>query len=286
VEDVARSRSAAWLRVAAIALALVAAPSGAQESGLELSVLTYNVHGLPAWAARDDPEARLPRILERAGGYDVVLLQEDFAHQELTDRHARQPLQVRGVGRWRPWPGLQGSGLTLLSAFEEASRHAAAYGLCNGWLGAGNDCFANKGFLMLRLRLPSGAEVDFWNTHLDAGGSFGDHEARRAQLARLQREILSRSRGRAIVVGGDLNADQGTERERALVEDFVGVLGLSLGVVTPPGEWPELLDYILYRSGDGATLTALESGIAPDFVFPDGKPLSDHPALFTRFRVD
>lgn len=283
----AGSRSAAWLCLALLLLVVpTVEPSAAAESGLEISVLTYNIHGLPSWAAGDDPEGRLPRILELAAAYDVVLLQEDFAYNGLVKQHARQPLLERGVGPWRPWPGLTGSGLTLLAdAGASVLRHAAAYDLCNGWLGAGSDCFANKGFLMLRLRQSSGAEVDVWNTHLDAGGSFGDYEARRAQLARLQREIRIRSRGRAVIVGGDFNTDLEIERERGLIEGFASALGLTIGAV-PAGAWPERIDYILHRSGDHVSLNALEVGLAPEFVLPDGKPLSDHPALRARFRLD
>jgi hypothetical protein len=54
-----------------LALALAATPTRA----FELSVLTYNVAGLPAEVSGSDPVANHPQISPLLNGYDLVLVQ-------------------------------------------------------------------------------------------------------------------------------------------------------------------------------------------------------------------
>jgi hypothetical protein len=44
-------------------------------------------------------------------------------------------------------------------------------------------------------------------------------------------------------------------------------------------------DFVLFRSGAGTNLSVEESGEAVEFV-SRGRALSDHPALYVRFRVE
>ena len=283
--------SALWLGLTAGAPAsaveiAASADGAAARPPVEISVLTYNTHGLPAWIAGDDPAARYPKILAKAEAYDVVLLQEDFAHQPVVDAHARHQRIVRGNGPRRAWPLHHGSGLTLLTHFEAAAQAVSAtYGICHGWLGAANDCFAEKGFLAKRLALPNGAELDVWNTHLDAGDADGDHAARVAQLERLAREIGAKSAGRPLVVGGDFNLRWDDPRDRALLDGWLESLGLALAAVAPAGTWASRIDYLFYRGAPGTDLEVLGGGKTCEFIGPRGEPLSDHPAVFARFRV-
>jgi endonuclease/exonuclease/phosphatase family metal-dependent hydrolase len=252
----------------------------------EVSLLTYNVHGLPAWIARDDPEDRLPRVVQKAARFDVVLLQEDFAYHDLVVADERQPFLFRGNGPSRDWPFLQGSGLSILSRLAPLGTPVRApYGVCNGWLDAANDCLASKGYLMVRLALANGASLDVWDTHLDAGPGDQDEAARTTQLDRLARAVEARSAGRAVVVGGDFNLSWNAPRERALLEGFARRVGLAIAAQTPPDTWRSRLDYLLYRDGGGVALEVVRRGLACDFVDRDGDPLSDHPAIFATFRV-
>ena len=57
----------------------------------------------------------------------------------------------------------------------------------------------------MRLLLRNGAEIDVYTTHLDAGSSRGDRQARRNQLKRIRKKIEKKSRGRAVIFAGDLN---------------------------------------------------------------------------------
>jgi endonuclease/exonuclease/phosphatase family metal-dependent hydrolase len=271
----------------AIALALLlAAPLAANaREPLEVRVLTYNIHGLPSWIARDDPPARIPLILERAAGYDVVLLQEDFAYHDVVLANQKHPHVFRGNEGWAPL--LEGSGLTIFSRFANgAAPLAEAYGVCNGYFSAANDCLGNKGFLLVRLALPNGAELDVWNTHLDAGRSDADHRARVAQLDHLARAIEAQSDGRAVLVGGDLNLDWDDARDRALLEAFRDRLGLMVAAQTPADGWESHLDYLLVRAGADVKVGRVDGGKEAKMVDGANVALSDHPALFAKLRFE
>lgn len=263
----------------------------------ELSLASYNTHGLHRWISRDEPESRFPVIGDRLRArYDVALMQEVF----VADYHRRLAfddgwLLFRGNGP-RPgplgllaWCDACGSGLAAavrkpLSVLAVA---AEPFGTpCAGKIRGAHDCWATKGLLFLRLRLAGGEEVDLYDLHLDAGDRGADFRARRAQIDRLRREIDGRSAGRAVVVAGDFNLKQDVKRDRELLEGFRRDLGLADTGARPTAErWDEVVDYILYRSGSGVALAVLEAGEAREFVDAASAPLSDHPALFVRFGV-
>jgi len=257
---------------------LAVSPAHADPS--EVSLLTYNIHGLPGWIARDDPPARIPKILAQAKAYDVVLLQEDFAYHDAVIAHSPFAVLVRGNEPWARGPLLEGAGLTILSRFASVASQREAYGVCNGWIAAANDCLGNKGFLMARIALPNGALLDVWNTHLDAGDGDADRAARAAQLERLAAAMETQSAGRPLVVGGDFNLEWDEPRDRALLERFAARLGLHVAAQTPPDGWDSHLDSLWIRGVQRA-----DGGKDGRFVQADGEPLSDHPAIFARVRA-
>jgi endonuclease/exonuclease/phosphatase (EEP) superfamily protein YafD len=277
---VRRARSAAALAlVACVAAARAHAEPSSAPGAVELRVVTYNTHGLPAWIAGDDPERRFPLIGRLLDAYDLAVVQEDFYHHELLLGAITLPLRARGNER---------SGLTTLArlpAEELVETEAEPYGTCSGWILGANDCLADKGFLRTRVALPNGARVDFVNTHLDAGGADADREARRAQLAILAERLRRASAGVPLVVGGDLNLHHDHPGDRALLDGFVAALGLADSGARPaPGSGWGRIDYLLYRSSADVALEVLEAGMAAEFV-DEGFPLSDHPALWARLRV-
>jgi endonuclease/exonuclease/phosphatase family metal-dependent hydrolase len=251
----------------------------ARAPAVELRIVTYNTHGLPAWIARDDPEGRFPAIGRLLSAYDLAVVQEDFFHHPLLLGAITLPLRARGN---------EGSGLTTLARLPVESwleTQSEAFGVCSGWVFGANDCLADKGFLRTRVALPNGARVDFVNTHLDAGRDDADRDARRAQLDVLAEHLRRSSAGLPLVVGGDLNLHHDDPRDRALLGRFAAALGLADSEAGPaPGSAWERLDYLLYRSSEGVGIEVLEAGMAAEFV-RDGAPLSDHPALWARLRV-
>ncbi len=274
-----------------VAVALLAGGVRAEEP-IGLSVLSYNTHGLAGWIVDDEPAIRFPQISRLLNGYDVALIQEDWSWHEELVAAAEHPVIEMGNGS-RFWiadfiPIFGGSGLT---SFVRAAREDVlevtreAYGSCSGWLGGANDCLGSKGFLRVRLRLAPGAELDVYQTHLDAGDAAGDEAARGEQLAQLRRRIAQLSGDGALILAGDFNLHSERPAQRAILDEFVASLGLLDSGAAPvdPAQW-ERLDYIFYRSGGGVRLEVVSAGQALEFQH-QGRPLSDHPALFSRFRL-
>ncbi len=271
-------------RLLIIALLLAASPAAADE----FTVLSYNTHGLITWVAGDDPATRFPIIGDKTNAYHVALLQEDFSHHAALRQGTRQPIVERGnPSRFGSWCLVcSGSGLTTLSRWGMENLVQAvsrAYGQCAGWIGGANDCLATKGFQRMRLRLPGGAELDFVNTHLDAGDGVEDREARRRQLDLLRRSLEAEVAGEPLILAGDLNLDAAVPEDVALRDAFTDALGLANSGARGGSRWATL-DYIFYRSGGGLELEVVEAGEDTSFVHEEA-PLSDHPAIFARFRT-
>ncbi len=209
------------------------------EASTTLSVLTYNVEGLP-WPARRRRGPQLREIARqlsdmRGSGTapDVVMLQEAFtlkaaslgamagylnhvpgpaarerrpptseeADPALTGRRKRT--KGEGFGQFLP------SGLYVLSDYPivAADRQPFRSREC-----AGYDCLANKGVMHARILVPGvPAAVDVFNTHLNSRGSAGvSHErslkAHRVQVNEVHRFIEQRwDRRNGLLFGGDLN---------------------------------------------------------------------------------
>ena len=258
----------------------------------QIKVLAYNTHGLPSILAADKPRIRFPIIASLVTRYDLALLQEDFAHHDLLVQNLTKKSGVfRGEN-----PKIARcfvcapSGLTLITQtldkdwkIKKSSFHA--FEECSGWLSRLNDCFAQKGFQEIAFVSTSGHELLLINTHLDAGRSQWDREARKKQLEQLAFSIEKAVRKEAIIVGGDFNLDWDDNEDKKLLYSFLDRLKLTLAVRGGASNkrW-RTLDYIFFRSGLNAQLRVADSG--EDFSFsPDSQPLSDHPAIYANFSV-
>ncbi|MCH7232708.1 hypothetical protein L0U85_17890 [Glycomyces sp. L485] len=276
---------AALAPIAAIGLA---APASAQEApGGSLSVLTYNIAGLPLGLGEGDPETNTPIIGSRLDPYDIVHVQEDFNyHASLyeADDHAHRTPTSGGV----PF----GDGLNTLShlPFEDFER--VKWDDCSSGSG---DCLTPKGFTFMRARLAEGAWVDLYNLHTDAGVKSGDLAARRANLAQVSAFMESHSAGNAVIVYGDTNTRY--TREGDDIAAFAAANGLSDpwvdlvrgGDAPDKGEEAivcddatvsascEVVDKVLYRGGEHVGLEAVAYR-NDDGAFRDAndEPLSDH----------
>lgn len=284
-----------WAVIAAFVALLAAFPGGAphhadaaaEDDRLRdvpqagtLRLLTYNVAGLPQWMSERQPNEQVPEIGRRLAGYDLVLLQEDFAHHdELFGDAASYPYRSGHLGPETPFLG---DGLSRLSrlSFEYIAREP--WKKCNGVVGNQFDCWAVKGFSYARHRLGGSPEatVDVYNVHLDAGRGNGDKEAKGAQVDQLARAIERRSKGRAVVVAGDSNLKSVPHFARRLIR----TARLSDACeVTDCGE--KLPDRVFYRSGDDVVLEAVDWHLAREgFLDEDGEPLSDHDPVRVELR--
>lgn len=207
----------------------------------DLSVLTYNVAGLPWPLAKKAPAAlhaigaRLARMRAAGRAPSVVVLQEAFsADAKAIGRRAGYPYAVEGPYlRTGAWPGADearsvllgeaagtpaGSGLVILSDLPVIDVRRAAFpdGAC-----AGFDCLAAKGVVLVTLRLPGGGRVMVADTHFNSNRASGAPE--RAAIAyRRQAEFMAgfiaahRIEGVPVVIAGDFNEGRRPRRAGAL----------------------------------------------------------------------
>jgi len=239
----------------------------------DFSILTYNVAALPQFISGSDPILNIPLISPLLNLYDLALVQEDFAYQQLLRADALHPYQTVPLApdgiHW-------GDGLNHFSIFPFTDFQRHAWVVCNGVIDQGNDCLTEKGFSVGLHTLAPGVEVDIYNSHFDAGGSPGDHAAREAEAQQVLDTIVARSAGRAVIFVGDTN--MGASSEYILQTLLSGASlqdacrALSCGDETR-------IDRVMFRSSTDVELTATSWQLDPNFVDGNGDPLSDHEAV-------
>ncbi len=208
----------------------------ARIQGPDISVMTYNVKGLP-WPAATGRAAALERIADRLaamrkGGVQpaVVVLQEAFrseaksigdragyryqiggakAHRIANAVSRRAPLRRRSAA-----PQLD-SGLIVLSDFPilDVNRAAFPSGAC-----AGMDCFAAKGVVLVTLAVPGKGKVEVATTHLNSKGASWASEKETERAYREQVDFLveflrsNRNPKVPLILAGDFNLGDREER--------------------------------------------------------------------------
>ena len=304
----------------------------------DFSVMTYNIHGLPWPLAVGRPgaferiEERLARLRSAGAQPHVVVLQEAFTKeareigtksgyryvidgpdQYQAGLQARSPSDIsfatassfatgETLGKW------MGSGLQLLSDYPVLSVQRTVF---PAFACAGYDCLANKGALMVTLKVPGQAvPVTIVTTHMNSKKSSGASELRsrfayERQAEALERFIRDNHDPRSpIVFAGDFNASN-VQRRRILADD--------IGVAAQPGmptmlksalqtvaagvvRWPDRLrsevatvsgrgrDWQFFESGTDEAIVPHRIGI-PFGREPDGTMLSDHMGMVISYRL-
>ena len=81
--------------LAAIIASLTTCGSGPINCGeAEISVVTYNVHGLPESVAGTHPKDNMPLISPLLNDYDIVAIQEDFFYHHLLASSIAHPYRT------------------------------------------------------------------------------------------------------------------------------------------------------------------------------------------------
>lgn len=287
----------------------------------ELSVLTYNIRGLP-WpiaSGRGEALREIGRELAemRAEGRqpDVVLIQEGFRSEvawlvresgyrywargpSRSDRTAfdGEVLPARDLHRGEGLGKLLNGGLHVLSDAPIVDVRYVAYNNC-----AGIDCLANKGAMLVRLApegLPTPIEVV--NTHMNSrkasmapkSRTLPAHHGQTRELVTFIRE--HREAQHPLVVGGDFNIRnapdryyfQALERPYTVVSEFCSQPGSGCGagaadVTAEP--WLKSQDLQAFRDG---LIRVRPTTTAVLFDGEGASPaLSDHPAYLVRYRL-
>ena len=291
------------------------------EQSAEISVLTYNVRGLP-WPIALGRGAALREIgrelaaMRREGRQpDVVLIQEGFRDEVAglfresgyrywaegparaertaftgTILRARDLFRGEGVGK------LMSGGLHVFSDAPIVDVRTAAFNNC-----AGVDCLANKGAMLVRLA-PDGVPtpIDVVNTHMNS---------RRASMAPRSRTLpahngqvrelsaflqASRQPGAPMLLGGDFNIRnsparyyfQAMERPYTVVGEFCSqpASGCGDGAADATSE-PWLRSQDLQAFSPGAVRV---QPLRTETLFPikgAKRALSDHDGYLVRYRL-
>jgi len=258
--------------------------SSIEEQSDKLKILVYNTHGLPEIFISDDPKMRFPIIGKKTQDFNISLLQEDYAHhEELSSGLNKESLAIRGgLGGTLLCPFCTGSGLTSIFNLPNdwiVEVENNTYDTCSGWLRGANDCFAYKGFQVIKITLPNSKRFFIVNTHMDAGRRDSDRSSRKNQLEHIIKTIKQKTSSEALIVAGDLNLNSKNSEDAKLLENFKEELRLSdaFEETKISKKWT-ILDYFLYKQGKELDFKIISTGEDESFVTDEG-PLSDHPAL-------
>jgi hypothetical protein len=280
------------IKIILLNLLIVSINLSSQEFHKEtLKMLVYNTHGLPEIFISDNPKKRFPIIGEKTQDFNISLLQEDYAHhEELSSGFAQESIAIRGpMGGTLSCPFCTGSGLTSVFNLPQDWQievQNEAYETCSGWLRGANDCFAYKGFQIIKITTPHQKKFYIVNTHMDAGRRDSDRASRKIQLEHIVSAIEQREIKEALIVAGDLNLNSKDPQDVLLLEKFKKKLKLndSFEGYEISKKW-SILDYILYRQGSEVKFKLLSVGEDESFITEEG-PLSDHPALFLELSIN
>ena len=309
---------------ALLGAAPAAAHAAESPTAADITVLTYNVRGLPWPAARNRAHA-LKAIGEELAGLrregrqpSIVLIQEGF-RGEVADLVARSGYRYWAQGPARDvrsetpsspalralrslkyarkgegWGKFVGAGLHVLSDLPIMETRTVAYRACAGW-----DCLANKGAMLVRVRVPGEAfDLDVVNTHLNSKKASSVPRARASLAHNMQTDELLRfvaaNRGDGpMVVGGDFNVKGAPERYyyRAETRPFVVVSEYcrwneAACTGEAEGDEPWLRSQDLQAFGSGGKVTVRPLAISDAFgPGADGRRLSDHDGYMVRYRL-
>jgi len=261
-----------------------------EQQSENLRILVYNTHGLPEIFISDNPKKRFPVIGKKTQDFNISLLQEDYSHhEELSSGLAKESLAIRGgLGGRLICPFCTGSGLTSVFNLPKnwtVDVENQTYDTCSGWLRGANDCFAYKGFQIIKITLPSNKRFFIVNTHMDAGKRDSDRAARKKQLEHIISTMKQRATTEALIVAGDLNLNSKNPEDVKLLKNFKEELKLTDSFTGHKisKKWT-ILDYILYKQGEELEFKIISVGEDESFVTDEG-PLSDHPALIIEVSI-
>ena len=272
------------LGLCAAALMACGAPAVAGAPPRIVSLMTYNVHGLP-WPIAEDRTASLSAIAAQFRAMRVarrqpaiVALQEAFvpdakaigaaagyrysafgapaeASSSATTTDDRRFMAEGSMIRGERVGKHVGSGLAIFSDYPILAVRRMSYPVC-----AGYDCLANKGAMAASIAIPGmTSPVTVIDTHLNSNGATGVSEPRALYAYTRQIDLLSRFIGTvarpdaAILVAGDFNVGRDVARRRYFAQRMFGgpvaFTGGSLRCRTTRG-------CVVSQSADIATSTA------------------------------
>jgi endonuclease/exonuclease/phosphatase family metal-dependent hydrolase len=298
---------AAFMSVCALGGVVACTPDPDPPASGDLSVLSYNVAGLPQEISTVNPQEHIPLISPLLNDYDLVMTQEDFDWwtpllDSLDFVHYHERLRAEATHEYRsarhPGPeavGLDpatrpelnvGDGLGFLSRSPFTGETRVPWAGCFGGFdtndGGAADCLAMKGFAVVELTLADGVTVHAYTLHAEAGSTPQDQRLQVDDFEQLADYIEAHSAGRPIILAGDTNlhTDPGSV-DATIWQGFLDRTGLVDACTAAIGcTQPSAIDKLATRSADGVTLTPTSHAFPRErFRDAEGVDLSDHPPL-------
>ena len=256
------------------------ADTGTEVRAGSLTVLSYNVHGLPSLITGDDTPARMVDIAPRLQGWDLVGLQEDWDadNHEILVSETDHPTKL-WFSETLSADRYYGSGLSLLANFPVTEVVNTHYSTCSGLVDGASDCMASKGFQVVRLQVGA-AQIDVYNTHFEAGGGAEDNAARSVQVEEVIASLQGYSDGRAVIFTGDFNLRESDPDDLPELERLEQDGGLEDACKALSCSEPDHIDRVFMRSGSGVVLRVESwANVSDEYTDSDGTDLSDHPPI-------
>ncbi len=285
--------------------------------GGSFRLLTYNVTGLPVEISEGRPDVNLPAIGPMLNDYDLVLTQEDYdwwqadglaSGFDFVNYHGRLRAEATHPYQSPQHPGPKavgidlaerpdmelGDGLGILASLSVEGDERVPWAGCFGGFsqddGGKADCLAMKGFQVTTLTLPNDAVVHVYNLNAEAGTNQRDQELQAANFEQLARHIAEHAEGEAVIVAGhtnlvldDADAASNDGQDRRIWKAFLDAAGLTDACEAGTCD-DQLVDRVVYRSGEGVELTASSQAPRTDrFVDDEGEPLSPFPPVEVGF---
>jgi hypothetical protein len=300
------------LRLLAVLLCFQSVTAQAVE--FRVRVLSYNIQGLPWPLIKDQGQFdRIGEILaeQRAQGTapHIVLIQEGFRYETraLIERSG-YPYVYRGPialdlapgDRFHGTPKILNGGLWILSQFpfEKTAKVPFLLSSC-----AGDDCYANKGVAMVRVRIPGvPVPVEFFTLHMNAKGATAgvpQEVVDAVQLKQLHesRKFIDQTSDPALpaIFAGDFNL-RPEFKGFAFLSPIIGMT--NAGEICVHGECtidPETnplmlveksVDQHLFRSGSSVHVAPVHAARTFTEKLPNGRPLSDHLGYEIEYRLN
>lgn len=261
-------------------------------AAVELRVLSYNIQGLP----NDDDAfheryAKIGKKLyeRRQDGTapQLVAIQEAF-HPRTDELVAESGYPYYRYGARGTSHSPLPSGLIILSEYPIESAATVDFARCVGW-----DCWANKGAVLARVRVPGlPAPLELIDTHMNAGRDDAELAIRRSQVV----ELLDFMRARRVpgapyIFPGDFNFRRG-EIDYAEFSAGAGSNAAESCLARHgqcAGDDAAMLlrevDHQFFGSSDRVSLRPIRAEQSFKEL-EDGRPLSDHRGLEVVFRIE
>lgn len=272
---------------------LLASCSKQKETSGTLSLLSYNIAGLPEGISQSRPSKNTSLIGELINEIQIVQVQEDFNYHGLLNNNALHSYKTKWSG-----PAGAGDGLNTLSDFPIHDIDRQKWRNCNG-----ADCFTPKGFYYSKIEISKGVFVDFYNVHANAGDEPADFAARRQNIIQLANYIKEVSEGNAVVLMGDFNSRFTREGDILNKLTEIGLKDVWIELIRE-GNHPlpengylrdcsdrsgyncDIVDKVFFRNSAKLTFTPIKYVVDDERYYKDGDNLSDHEPVFVKIEYN